>query len=152
MILTLVQAFIFLSYIIFLMIRFKGPLPSISESWYKLGYPGDILFTLFCWILGFTMAFRGDISSLFFFSGAGLLFVGAATMFKNKITSTVHFIGAGSGIIFALLGILSAYGNPYPIIGWVIITLLIYLLKVKNHMWWIEIAAFLGVIIGLFIS
>jgi len=98
------------------------------------------------------MVLRTDASSLFFFSGAGLAFVGAATMFKEKVTSTVHFIGAGSGIIFALLGIMFAYGNPYPLISWAIITLLVFLFKVKNHMWWIEIAAFSAIIIGFIIK
>lgn len=152
MILTLIQALIFISYVAFIWIKFKKPLPSISESWYALGPPLNILFTFFCWGLTFTMCFRTGDSSLYFFSGAGLGFVGAATMFKEKDVRTVHFVGAVTGIIFGLFGIFLQYGNIFPFLGWAVASVLIHFLNVKNGMWWIEISAFAAIILGLLIG
>jgi len=150
MVLTLVQAAIFISYVLFLLIKFKGPLPSISESWYELGHPLRILFSVFCLSLGFTMTLHPE-SVFFFLSGVGLSFVGVATWFKSseRITEYIHFGGAMSGIVFGLLGIAFGLGNIIPLIVWITVTLLILLFKIKNHMWWIEIVAFLAIIYGL---
>jgi hypothetical protein len=155
MTLTLIQGLIFISYVTFLMIRFKGPLHSISESWYALGDPLNILFTLFCWSLAFTMFFQTNGTSGFFFlSGGGLGFVGAATMFKLKdgFTDKCHFIGATVGIVSALVALIYERGLIAPLIAFAIATLIIVVTKMKNDMWWIEIAAFLAIIIGLLVS
>lgn len=153
-ILTLIQAITFVAYISFIMIKFKGVLPSISDSWYKLGYPLNKLFTLFCLILGITMLFQGDGVIWFFISGAGLSFVGVATAFKDPDTPTgpIHSIGAGIGIIFALIGIGIVGGLWIPLIGLAIVSVLIKLFRIKNATWWIEKAAFIATITGLLIT
>lgn len=108
MLLTLIQGLIFITYVIFIMIKFKGPLSSISDSWYKLGEPLNILFTLFCFSIGLMMPFHivGIAPIFFFLSGSGLCFTGAAAMFKDdNMTSLVHRIGATICVIGGLLGI-----------------------------------------------
>lgn len=150
MTLTLIQASIFILYVTFLMVKFKGPLASISDSWYELGYPLRILFSIFCLSLGITMTQQPG-SVFFFLSGTGLSFVGIATWFKSseKIVHWIHFTGALTGIIFGLVGIGFSFENWYPLLIWAGISLPIILFKIKNHMWWIEIVAFASMIYGL---
>jgi len=149
-VLTLVQAAIFISYVTFLLIKFKGPLKSISESWYKLGYPLRILFSVFSLSLGFTMALHPE-SVFFFLSGLGLAFVGIASWSQSseKITQWIHFGGATSAIVFGLLGVGFGLGSWAPLSIWMIVSIFILLFKIKNHFWWIEIMAFLTIIVGL---
>jgi hypothetical protein len=154
MTLTLIQAFIFISYVTFLLIRFKGPLPSISESWYALGFPTNILFTVFCWALAITMCFHttDGWGGLYFLSGAGFGLVGAATMFKIPDVRPYHFGGAMTGIIVALLGIWLVNGDILPFIIWAITSILLLGFNIKNKMWWVEIAAFVAIILGFLLS
>jgi hypothetical protein len=154
MILTLIQGLIFVTYVIFIWIKFKGPLSSISESWYKLGEPLNVLFTLFCFSIGIMMPFHivGTVPIFFFLSGAGLCFTGAAAMFKDdNITSIVHMIGATICVIGGLLGIGVELGHWIPTIIFIISASLLRLLKVKNNIWWIEIVAFACILSGLLI-
>ena len=157
LLITIIQALVFISYVTFLLIKFKGPLTSISDSWYKLGgFDGKLsfLFTLFCWGIAIPMLFQGQSTALFFLSGAGLSFVGVATMFKstNDITPYIHFIGAGIGIIFALIGIGVERFTWIPLISFAVLSLLLKLLKVNNIVWWIEIVAFISIVFGLFLT
>jgi len=150
MILTLVQALIFVAYVTFLLIKFKGPLHSISESWYKLKYPLRILFNLFCLVLGITMTLY-DQSIFFFFSGVGLTAVGVASWSQSseKLTRYIHFGGAISGMLFALLGVGFGGADWLPLSVWAIGSIFMLLFKIKNNFWWIEILAFVTIIIGL---
>jgi len=119
MILTIIQSIIFISYVTFLMIKFKGPLSSISDSWYKLSGVYKNLFTLFCWSLGFTLFFQTNgTSAMFFISGVGLSTVGVATMFNSdKIIKIIHYSGASICILFAFLAL---YIERHTIIPFII--------------------------------
>lgn len=150
MVLTLVQAAIFVAYVTFLMIKFKGPIRSISQSWYSLEYPLRNLFPLFCFSLGLTMTFQPG-SILFFLSGVALTFVGVASYSQSseKITKYIHFAGAISCIVLALLGIWFGLGDPLPFTIWALASIFMILFKIKNYFWWIELVAFGAIIIGL---
>jgi hypothetical protein len=154
MILTLLQGLIFLSYVIFLWIKFKGPLPSISESWYRLKpLKLSFLFVLFCWSIGILMLFQGnEQTSLFFISGSGLCFVGASTQFKMKKdhTDIVHSVGAAIGIGGALIGI-GIISSWIPLGVFILASILLSSLKIKNLTWWIEISAFVSILAGMLI-
>jgi len=154
MILTIIQSVTFVTYVVFLLIKFKGVLPSISDSWYELGLPLRRLFYLFCFILGIAMLFQGGGVIWFFISGSALSFVGMATAFKrpNSPTWIVHGAAAGIGIIFALLGIGIIGGFWLPLIIFTPIAVLMKLLKINNYLWWIEIAAFVFILFGLIIT
>ena len=153
LLITIIQAVVFLSYVNFLLLYFGKPLSSISESWYQLPEKLKILFTFFCWIIGFLMLFQTNgNSALFFISGSGLCFVGVATMFKsNDITPIIHFTGAAVCILGALAGIGLERGSFLPLTIWIVVSALLALLKVKNSVWWIEMAAFAAIISGLFL-
>lgn len=158
--LTLTQGLIFLSYITFLVIKFKGPIPSISDSWYELIKLGGVwysLFTWFCLTIGVLMFFQtnGKFPALFFISGAGLCLVGVITQFmsKDKIDPWVHFTGAGLCILGALIGIGVERGSWIPLIVWAALTGLIeFLPNFKNKTWWVEISAFSCILGGLLLS
>lgn len=156
--LTLTQGFIFLSYLTFLWIKFKGPLPSISESWYRLKDLGGVwysLFTWFCFSIGFLMFFQTNDTApyLFFLSGSGLVAVGVATLFKEtkSLDPYIHTGGAIVCIVSALLGIGIERGGWLPMIIFIPIALIIKLLKIKNSTWWTEVAAFLTILGGLLV-
>jgi multidrug transporter EmrE-like cation transporter len=152
MIITLLQALVFISYIGYITYRF-GVLPSISESWYKLEpLRTSFLFTLFCWSLSTLMLFQtNETTAWFFASGAGLAFVGAATMFKwsGAYTDKIHGAGAAVGITCALVGLGVEYNNWIPTAVFVALATLFSAFKVNNKIWWTEIVAFICVISGL---
>ena len=151
-IITVLQAITFIVYVTFLLIYFKGPLPSISESWYRLPGFSRNLFTFFCWILGFLMFFQtnGD-SGLFFLSGAGLVFVGGVTQFKKDLAKSnlIHPIGAIFAIIGGLAGLIVERHTYLPLIVFSVLTLSIIVTPIKNKTWWIENSAFLTILSGL---
>lgn len=148
---TTLQLLIFVAYVTFLLVKFKGPLPSISDSWYELPRKQKNLFTFFCWSLGLLMVFQGKEQLItFFFAGVGFFWVGAATMFKRKITGRLHYLGASMAIILSLISIGIEGGVWYPLILWVVSSGLIKGLKINNDVWWIEIAAFVTIILGLY--
>jgi hypothetical protein len=128
--------------------RTLGVLPSISDSWYELPKGRKALFTFFIWGLAFTTCFYG--TPLFFFSGALLAFVGAATAFREKLTSTVHVIGAMGGILISLLE-LALNGVWIPAAITISFAALAKILKLKNATWWVEIVAFLSICYGVLI-
>ncbi len=150
MIITLVQGLVFITYIVFLYAYCKKTLPSISQSYYELPNSISYLFTFFCWGIGIPMLFQGN--ELFFISGSGLCFVGAATNFLSKgaHTNVVHYVGAFLGIAGALFGLWFDYGILFPLIvfgGGTIFVLVTD--KIENKIWWVEILAFVTIISGL---
>lgn len=154
MVISILQILIFISYVTFIVIKF-GVLSSISESWYKLEEwkrNSGILFTLFCWGIGFLMPFHtlGD-TGWFVGSGAGLIFVGAATMFKSTAayTNVVHMVGAFFCITFGFLGLGFQYHQWYPLIVFLISVIPLYFTIKKNRTWWIEMLAFTSIGVGL---
>ena len=158
MIITLIQTTIFVVYITFLLIKFKRPLPSISDSWYKLKpFHLQWIFTLVMYALGSLMTFNGDSSSVWLFaSGMGLIFVGGATQFlpRKGPVPIIHFTGAAIGIGAALLGLGIDYDAWYALSIFGGLSALFYIgaliWKWKDHIWWIEIIGVISILIGLF--
>lgn len=154
MILTLAQLVIFVTYIGYITYRF-GILPSISESHYKLntvrqGY----FFTIFCWALATTMIFQSDQSTpLYFFSGMGLAFVGAATQFKwtGANTHLVHYLGAVLGIGCAVMGLYFESHLWQPAVSIILFSTFCSINRTKNGIFWVEIVSFVAILIGLII-
>jgi hypothetical protein len=146
----IIQATIFIAYISFIIYRY-GVLPSISESWYVLPKGQKFLFTLFIFGMGVPMLFYD--SAVLFLAGSSLTFVGAATEFKSTewIKDEVHYTGAALGITLPLLYFGFNNGLWIPLIAQVVGTIIITLTKTPNKIWWIEILAFVVIMIGLFL-
>lgn len=146
LILTLIQLITFILYVGYIYVKY-GELHSISQSWYELPQNRKWMFTLFTWTLGVTLCFLQ--TNLFFISGIGFCFVGAAAMFDdNDITKYTHYTGAGIGILFAFLGMTFDLKFILPIIIYAItIPIELFIIR-KNVIWWIEIWAFVLLMFG----
>ena len=134
---------VFVTFITYVWARF-GVLDSISASWYALGKQGWI-FTLFLWAISIPLCIVGE-NVWFFLAGTCLCFTGAAAAYKEKMTNTVHYIGAVGGIGLSLAGLLQN-GIWWPLVTFLITAIAIR--RVKNKTWWVEIAAFWLIIVGL---
>lgn len=143
---------VFVSYIGMVWYKF-GVLPSISESFYRFSGNNKWYFTLFCWGIAFPAIIIGS-TPLMFLAGMGIAFVGAATMFKEKLTGAVHFTGAAIGIIASQLAIYFDFNQPIINYGAITVMVLIFTSKniIKNYIWWIEIVAFMSIILALFLK
>ncbi len=151
--LTTFQLLVFVIYVGYLFKFFGGPIQSISDSWYLLPKKQKLLFSIFCWSLGGAMLFQVSGDHIWFFlSGLGLCFVGGMVAFKQDIgkTDLVHYSGAAVGIISALVGIGIEGGTWIPLISWVVATVVMKVVKLKNFTWWVEIAAFVAIVAGLY--
>jgi len=148
---------VFFSYISFIWIKY-GSQRSISASYYILPKNINILFTLFCWgfalpaiIIGTTLTDSG----LMFFAGTGIMFVGAAAAFREKLTNSVHMIGAYGGVLFSQLAIAINFKAYYVNVIFLMLVLFVQFFGDKVNMkkiWWQEIFAFLSILYIYFIS
>ena len=144
---------IFFSYVGFIWMKY-GIQKSISASYYALPVKINILFTLFCWGFAFPTIILGS-NVLMFLAGSGIVFVGAASRFKESITKPVHMIGAFSAVILSQLSIYLNYELWYLNLVFILLSIIIltysYLKKKNYFFWWIEIFAFLSVIISFYL-
>jgi hypothetical protein len=77
-----------------------------------------------------------------FFAGGGIVFVGAAAAFKEKLSGRVHSIGAAVGILTSQVSIAWDFHMYYVNIVSVVLAILFYFGIKKNKIWWIELVAF----------
>lgn len=146
--LVLTQLLVFVAYVAFIISRY-GVIHSISQSWYELPQRQKPLFTWFTWGIGIPFLFYDN--ALFFLAGAGLTFVGVATAFRTtqSYTNIVHYTGAAMGILLSLLGLGFVY-NDWISLSLFLISALTLRTLLKNHwIWWVEIAAFIIIIVSL---
>lgn len=123
---------------------------SISDSYYRFNKIGKALFTLVIWAFSIPLIFVAD-KPLFMVAVSFLCLVGTAVNFKqSKMQLDAHMIGAFGGILLAYVSLLFEL-NMWPIvILFIMITgLLFYLKALIKYIWWIEIAAFYLILIGL---
>lgn len=130
-------------------------LHSVSDSWYILkGHERheEIYFTIFTYFLGIGTLLQYYLHPLFFLGGMGFFWVGTQTQFRGEsVKETIHYLGAVLGIGCSLIGL----GLT---LSWIPLLLLLLgggimkLLKITNFLWWIEMLAFLVIIIGLWVG
>ena len=146
--LYLIMVTVFVTYITITGIAF-GILPSISASYYALKNPLQKLgFTLFIW--GFALPLIPLSTTLFgFLAGGFIAFVGAACAYKQELTEKVHIVGAVGGILFGLLYIIVDLGQWQVAFITVLPIAALALLKPNNKTYWIEIVAFVGIMLGI---
>ena len=132
-------------------------LPSISESYYRLPYKWKPMFTLALWGFAFPAMLIGTpITGLMFFATAGIMFVGAAAGFQQKVTKTVHAVGAAVGMIFSQIAIATAFDMWYLTLISVTLAGLLFLFRKRIHgtlVFWIEIISFtaIGLAYGVYL-
>ena len=85
---------------------------------------------------------------------AGIVLVGAAARFKiGKSTEIPHIIGATGRIALALISIGVVF-NGWAwtwLPGFFILAGILKLSKINNYTWWVEVLAFVMIIIALFV-
>lgn len=144
----LMMLLVFAGYVSWIWAKY-GVLPSISHSYYSLPNNLKFLFTLWCW--GYALpAMIVASTPLMFFAGAGICFVGAAAAYREKMTETVHIIGAVAGILFSQLSTIIDFDMWYVTAIYAAIALPLALTRFSkknicpNRTWWIEILAFIA--------
>jgi hypothetical protein len=141
----------FVLYVGFIWIKY-GIQKSISDSYYRLPEDDKSLFTLFCWWFAVPAIILGD-NLLMFLAGSGIVFVGAAAAFKqNEMQHWVHLVGAYSAILLSQIAIWVKYDLLYVNIIFVVSSVILLFLNVKNKIWWIEILAFTTICLALLIN
>ena len=141
---------VFVSYLTYVVSKF-GVLPSISDSYYLM--KSKIPFTLFIWSIAIPTILVGD-TALMFFAGSFLAFVGAAPAFREEQEGIVHVVGAIGGITLGVVSMWVDFHLWYLSILLISFAVLaqIFKKKFKNHTWWVEIASFTILFIGMAIS
>lgn len=135
------SAIIFFAYIAYI-----GVLPSISDSFKKVGW----WFYLWCIAVSLPIMLEG---AWFFASGASLCFVGAAAEFWKPLTKKVHFTAAFLSIVFAIIGLVFLNWIYLVVpIGILIMIALILYKKISNPIYWVEIISYTFILIALIYS
>ena len=101
------------------------------------------------WIITFTLL-PAIPNPFFFFAAAGAGFVGTAFNLDSVHVEKVHNKAAIILIVAALLGIGFTFAAWWTVGIAVGLAALLWLLKVKNLIWWVEHIAFGAVIYELF--
>lgn len=142
---TALQFLIFTAYVLFIYKRY-GVLSSISASSYRL--QGKSRWLFFGWLasLGILNFFQG-LGGWGFGAGAFLAFAGITIDHADSGAhqNIVHAVGTVGAIILAYTGLI-LQGVWIPAFLFAIAAFL--LRKQDNAIWWIEVAAFLGVIVS----
>ena len=151
--LYIIMLSVFVGYVSWIWAKY-GVLKSISHSYYALPENLRFLFTLWCW--GYAIpAMIVASTPLMFFAGAGICFVGAAAAYREKMTETVHIIGAACAILFSQLSIIIDFNMWYVTVAFAAIALPLALTRFSkkgicpNRTWWVEILAFITIALVL---
>lgn len=148
LILLTFSSVLFISYISYIWSK-HGVRQSLSETYYALGKNKNSIFTLFWWFFMIPVMFVSS-TPLIFFAGAGICFVGALPSFRNRLEGKVHTISAAVGIILSMVSMVLDFHYWISAISFVLISLLIILLKIRNRTWWIEITAVIVLLSSLY--
>ena len=101
---------IFTAFIVFI-IRKVGVLPSISDSFYKLGKYGGLLFWLVLASMAGFMVLLDKQNPYLIISAAGLLFTCGSPYFEIEYPDKpIHFVGAATAILSAFANLYVTYG------------------------------------------
>lgn len=143
----IIISLVFILYLTFIIIRF-GVLPSISESFYRLPGWQWILFTLFTWGLGLPLILI-EKDLLLTLSGVSLLFLGGSGAFKmDRVVKSMHNLFALLAILFSFMFLIK---SGLTALFLIFLLCIIVFLDRKNEIWWIEVSAFVFIVIGLLI-
>ena len=147
----LISILIFFGYVGFVWLRY-GVQKSISDSYYRLPEKWRFVFSLFCFGFSSAIIFV-HITPLLFASIVGIWFVGAAPDFIMKKEEEYfnsqpysHFIGAVTSILFLQLSIFFDFAW-YDLNILSIAAMGIVALFAKNKIWWVEMVAYITLIV-----
>lgn len=149
--LLITSVVIFTAFVAYITIRF-GWLKSISASFYEFPSKQKWIFTIGEWAFVLPIIIVAE-TPLMFFAGAFICFSAAASDSRSSVvTSRVHVIGATGGILMAMASIIIDYGIWWIPAGYLVFTLLVALLNMRNHTYWIEVVAYYLVFVALMLE
>jgi hypothetical protein len=148
LILLLLLSVIFIGYVFGYVTRKFGLLKSISASYYKVPSP---LFSIWIAAIAFLFVVIGQ-TMLIFLAGGMLCYVAVAPAFLRIDMERAHIIGAVSGIVLGFASMILDYELYYLPVMMIIFIIAAYLLNFNYRTFWIEVAAFILIITGLFIN
>jgi hypothetical protein len=146
-ILIIILAINYVGYVSTVWVKF-GIQPSVSDSFRCWNVKWFNPFTLFSWILAFTIL-PITPNPFFLFAGAGAGIVGTAFNLDSVSVEKVHNKAAITLIVAAILGIAFTFGAWWTAGIAIVVAGLLAALKVKNKIWWVEHIAFAAVIFEL---
>lgn len=147
---SIIQAAAFILYTGYVVKRF-GILSNISESWEALGPKENYLFTLFLLLIGVPMFFQSNGGCAYFtLSGAGFVYTALSMRSSYLREYRSHYAGIAAGILGCLAGLWVEDGFWVPSAVLFCLIAMIKYSNLKNKIWWVEVAAFLSIIQGLF--
>jgi len=147
-ILIIILAINYIGYVGTVWIKF-GIQKSVSDSFRCWKTKWFNPFTFFMWIIGFALLPTVP-NPFFWFASVGALGVGTAFNLDSVNVEKVHNKAAVTLIAAALLGIGFTFGAWLTVGIAVGVAAILWLLKVKNLIWWVEHIAFGAVIFELF--
>lgn len=131
-----------------------GQLPSISASFKALNSYKKYYGTIFCFVIlaiGLLVMFLDYNNPFSIVMLTGTVFTaGSPYFYKGGVNMTLHFIGTIILIVggFGYIGI--AFGLWWLMIPMVLGIALIYLIKMGNKLYWVEILGFILIILGMY--
>lgn len=129
-----------------------GICSSISATYNYFSGGRKVYYTLFIWGIAIPLMIVSN-TALGWWAGAVLAIDGAApATSKDKLQEFLHIFGAGGGIILGMLTLWMNFNLWYLVIIFGLFTAFSKWLRYKNHIWWIEVAALVIMITGLFIK
>lgn len=142
MILVIIAGALFITYCIAI-----GILPSISQSFYELKKNGlAFVFTLFLFSISVLIIFAARTR---FMTIAGLFIIGVSIFPYFLKQKWQHYLCALSGLGLGMVSLVVDFDQILIVVIGVSTTILLYILKVKNLFYWIEVTLFLTIIVGL---
>ena len=137
----------FVSYIGFIVYKY-GIQTSISASYYILPPNKQFLFSIFCILYPFPIAYVA-CSVWFWLATVCVMLVGAASAYRgDKIINLIHMTSAFMCVIFSHLAMCLDYRAYY--ISGISLTLSMLLMifknKILNGVWWAEIVTYLAIV------
>ena len=144
---TLAQITVLSAYLIIITKRF-GVLESISHSTYQWLGNERYYFMLMCWALaGLNLAQGMEGWGVLTAGALGFTGITVNWMESKSPAFYIHSIGAFTAIISAFTGLIVLHGIWLPFFLFMIVSVAIYKL-LNNRIWWIEVSAFILILIG----
>lgn len=128
-----------------------GWLPSISDSFYKLPKWANWIFTVFLFTISMLVIFANP-TPLMLGAGLSIILVGAFPLFMDRKYKVFHFLFAIIGIVLGMISLWVDLHLWYMVIAFVLACFAIKIYKWNNETFWIEVFAFITIIVGLMLK
>jgi len=148
MISLIISLVVFISYLAYVLIKY-GIQRSISDSYYRLTKIDGWMFTIATWGYSFPLIFAANGDGILFLAGVLICAVGAAPD-ATGADKGFHSAFAEGGIAVALAWMI--FHVWFVAVPTILLIALIYYKKYRNHTWWIEVVAYLSIVLSIYLN